>query len=162
MLIAGPRHLQAVLDKYVEHYNQHRPHRARSLRPPDCDDTTMAPVTDMATTPRKGLGLMGLVVFLPGLFVAGAKAFGALSGVTGPPAAARESTRFVVCLLLGMSVSAFLAVHVVLRFQSVGVLRLMLPCVVSGAPLAAVPGQRRRAVRGDDVGIERLCGGDAR
>jgi hypothetical protein len=30
MLIAGPRHLRAVLDEYVAHYNRHRPHRARN------------------------------------------------------------------------------------------------------------------------------------
>ena len=34
MLIAGQRHLSAVLDEYVAHYNQHRPHRALNLRPP--------------------------------------------------------------------------------------------------------------------------------
>jgi Integrase core domain len=28
MLIAGQRHPRAVLDEYVAHYNQHRPHRA--------------------------------------------------------------------------------------------------------------------------------------
>ena len=28
MLIAGPRHLCAVLDEYAAHYNRHRPHRA--------------------------------------------------------------------------------------------------------------------------------------
>jgi hypothetical protein len=38
MLIAGPRHLRDVLDEYAAHYNQHRPHRARNLRPPDADD----------------------------------------------------------------------------------------------------------------------------
>ena len=32
MLIIGPRHLRAVLDEYVAHYNQHRPHRAGNLR----------------------------------------------------------------------------------------------------------------------------------
>ncbi|MDQ2816343.1 MAG: transposase, partial [Actinomycetota bacterium] len=48
MLIAGPRHLRVVLDEYVSHYNQHRPHRARSLRPPDGDSIT-APVTDLET-----------------------------------------------------------------------------------------------------------------
>jgi putative transposase len=48
MLIAGPRHLQTVLDEYVAHYNQHRPHRARNLRPPD-GDTIAAPVTALAT-----------------------------------------------------------------------------------------------------------------
>ena len=48
MLIAGPRHLRAVLDEYVAHYNHHRPHRARNLRPPDDDDNTTAPATDLA------------------------------------------------------------------------------------------------------------------
>jgi putative transposase len=33
-LIAGPRHLRAVLDQYAAHYNRHRPHQARNLRPP--------------------------------------------------------------------------------------------------------------------------------
>jgi putative transposase len=49
MLIAGLRHLRSVLDEYVAHYNQHRPHRARNLRPPDCDDSITASVADLAT-----------------------------------------------------------------------------------------------------------------
>ena len=49
MLIAGPRHLRAVLDEYAAHYNQHRPHRARNRRPRDSDDITTAPVTDLTT-----------------------------------------------------------------------------------------------------------------
>ena len=49
MLIAGQRHLRAVLDEYAAHYNQHRPHRARNLRPPDSNDITTAPVTNLAT-----------------------------------------------------------------------------------------------------------------
>ena len=44
MLIAGQRHLRAVLDEYVAHYNRHRPHRARNLRSPDSGDI----VTDRA------------------------------------------------------------------------------------------------------------------
>jgi putative transposase len=48
ILIAGPRHLRAVPDEYVAHYNGHRPHRARSLRPPD-GDGVKAPVADLAT-----------------------------------------------------------------------------------------------------------------
>lgn len=43
MLIAGQWHLRAVLDEYVRHYNQHRPHRARNVRPPRTDETTPAP-----------------------------------------------------------------------------------------------------------------------
>lgn len=56
MLIAGPRHLRAVLDEYVAHYNQHRPHRARSLLPPDRDNSGTGPVTglDAADTTPKG------------------------------------------------------------------------------------------------------------
>jgi transposase InsO family protein len=49
MLIAGPRHLRAVLDEYTSHYNQHRPHRARSLRPPDGDDIPAVSATDLRT-----------------------------------------------------------------------------------------------------------------
>jgi transposase InsO family protein len=59
MLIAGPRHLRAVLDEYVLHFNRHRPHRGRNLRPPDHNDAIAAPVTDLATARvrrRKVLG----------------------------------------------------------------------------------------------------------
>jgi putative transposase len=48
ILIAGPRHLRAVIDAYVAHYNRHRPHRARNLRPPAHDDSTTVPVADLA------------------------------------------------------------------------------------------------------------------
>jgi transposase InsO family protein len=48
MLIAGPQHLRTVLDEYAAHYNRHRPHRGRNLRPPDCDDITMAATSDLA------------------------------------------------------------------------------------------------------------------
>ena len=48
MLISGPRHLRAVLEEYVAHYNRHRPHRARNLRPPDSGDIATDPVTDLA------------------------------------------------------------------------------------------------------------------
>ena len=48
MLIAGPRHLRAVLDEYAAHCNRHRPHRGRNLRPPDCHDITMAATSDLA------------------------------------------------------------------------------------------------------------------
>jgi putative transposase len=33
---------------HVAHCNRHRPHPARNLRPPDCDDSITAPVTDLA------------------------------------------------------------------------------------------------------------------
>jgi len=34
MLILGRRHLVAVLDEFVDHYNTHRPHRALDQVPP--------------------------------------------------------------------------------------------------------------------------------
>jgi hypothetical protein len=37
------------LDEYVAHYNRHRPHRARNLRPPDCGDSITASVAELAT-----------------------------------------------------------------------------------------------------------------
>jgi putative transposase len=49
MLIAGSRHLRAVLDEYTAHCNRHRPHRARNLRPPDRADITAAAATDLTT-----------------------------------------------------------------------------------------------------------------
>jgi transposase InsO family protein len=37
LLIVGPRHLDAVLREYLQHYNAHRPHRALHQRPPVAD-----------------------------------------------------------------------------------------------------------------------------
>jgi len=48
MLIAGPRHLNAVLDQDAVHYNEHRPHRARSLRPPSAAEIAPAVITNLA------------------------------------------------------------------------------------------------------------------
>ena len=59
MLIAGPRHLHAVLEEYAAHYNQHRPHRARNLRPPDCDDLTMAEISDLTTARIRRRSVLG-------------------------------------------------------------------------------------------------------
>jgi putative transposase len=62
LLIAGSRHLRAVLDEYAAHYNRHRPHRARNLRPPDCADITTVAVTDLTTaTIRRREVLGGLI-----------------------------------------------------------------------------------------------------
>ncbi len=35
LLIVGRRHLEHVVRVYVRHYNEHRPHRALGLAPPD-------------------------------------------------------------------------------------------------------------------------------
>jgi hypothetical protein len=52
MLITGPRQLRAVLNEYAAHYNDHRPHRARNLRPPGAAENTPALIADLATPGR--------------------------------------------------------------------------------------------------------------
>ena len=59
MLITGPRHLHAVLDEYVGHYNEHRPHRSRDLRPPDYGSITMAKITDSTTAKTRRRRVLG-------------------------------------------------------------------------------------------------------
>jgi len=45
LLILNQRHLERVLRVFVQHYNCHRPHRARNLRPPDPAHPTLQPVS---------------------------------------------------------------------------------------------------------------------
>jgi len=35
MIVSGRRHLERVLDEYIDHYNHERPHRGLQLHPPD-------------------------------------------------------------------------------------------------------------------------------
>jgi putative transposase len=48
MLITGPQHLHVVLDEYAVHYNEHRPHRGRNLRPPGSDENAPPVRVDVA------------------------------------------------------------------------------------------------------------------
>jgi transposase InsO family protein len=59
MLIAGPRHLRAVLDEYAVHYNEHRPHRVRNLRPPGAAGSVPALITDLAATEIRRRRILG-------------------------------------------------------------------------------------------------------
>lgn len=59
MLIVGPRHLRAVLGEYVGHFNRHRPHRARNLRPPAHDGSITDPVTDLAVARMRRRNVLG-------------------------------------------------------------------------------------------------------
>lgn len=56
MLIVGQRHLRVVLDEYVAHYSQHRPHRARNLSPPRATNTPHAADPGRRTMRRRILG----------------------------------------------------------------------------------------------------------
>ncbi|MGH3159633.1 MAG: integrase core domain-containing protein [Streptosporangiaceae bacterium] len=59
MLITGSRHLRAILDEYVAHYNRHRPHRARNLRAPDSHDATTTVISDMRTAEIRRQRVLG-------------------------------------------------------------------------------------------------------
>jgi putative transposase len=59
MLIAGPRHLRAVLDEYVAHYNRRRPHRATNLRPPDSGDNATVPAATLVTARIRRRDVLG-------------------------------------------------------------------------------------------------------
>src|SRR6266542_1541407 len=58
ILILGRRHLEHVLRLYRQHYNEHRPHRARRLLPPDGGDP--APLNTVPCLHRRDL-LGGLI-----------------------------------------------------------------------------------------------------
>jgi putative transposase len=64
MLIWGRRHLERVLDEYVRHYNDQRPHRGLQLRPPSSIDIVPIPtssVVAVADRVRRRDRLGGLV-----------------------------------------------------------------------------------------------------
>jgi putative transposase len=46
ILILGRRHLEHVLRVYRQHYNEHRPHRALRLQPPEGRNPTPLHATD--------------------------------------------------------------------------------------------------------------------
>jgi putative transposase len=61
ILIYNPRHLLAILEEYVRHDNQHRPHQGREQRPPALE-TSPAPVTDLtAVRVRRRRVLNGMI-----------------------------------------------------------------------------------------------------
>jgi hypothetical protein len=58
LLVAGERHLRAVLTGYETHYNGHRPHQSREQRPPIHDP---GQVIDLTATIRRRQVLGGLI-----------------------------------------------------------------------------------------------------
>ena len=63
LLILGRRHLQHVLTSYVQHFNEHRPHRSLQQRPPLAaanGEQAIAEVIDFDRVRRRDL-LGGLI-----------------------------------------------------------------------------------------------------
>jgi putative transposase len=61
ILVYGQRHLMAMLDEYVDHYNDHRPHQSRDQRPPTADDLPAPVINLSATRVRRSKILNGLI-----------------------------------------------------------------------------------------------------
>ncbi|MEV4400360.1 integrase core domain-containing protein [Nonomuraea sp. NPDC049607] len=58
LLIHGERHLRKVLTEYEHHFNHHRPHQGRTLRPPLHDPSE---VIDVATPIHRRRTVTGLI-----------------------------------------------------------------------------------------------------
>jgi hypothetical protein len=56
ILVAGPRHLEAVLAEYIDHYNTHRPHRSFAQHPPDPQPHPPPPSDTVRVLRRDRLG----------------------------------------------------------------------------------------------------------
>jgi transposase InsO family protein len=56
MLITGERHLRLVLSEYIDHYNQHRPHRTLQQSPPAGRPHPPAPSANVRVLRRDRLG----------------------------------------------------------------------------------------------------------
>jgi hypothetical protein len=79
--------------------------------------------------PLKGTGPVGLLLLVPGAFLALRRCL--------KPAGA-EQTRLAAALVLLFTVSAFVMIHIVFRWQKVGLLRLMPAFSIVAAPLFAL------------------------
>ncbi len=83
--------------------------------------------------PRQGCGWVGPLFLLPGVILAAGRCLGIRRFTPG----GTESTRFATGLLLLFAVGSFVIAHAVLRWQQVGVLRLMPAFSILGASLCA-------------------------
>ena len=61
LLIFGPSHLRRVLEDYVSHYNQHRPHRSLDQRPPELRTVPTIEVDSCPGPVRRCVVLGGLI-----------------------------------------------------------------------------------------------------
>lgn len=82
--------------------------------------------------PMRGLGLVGILVIAPAFFIGLARSVSSLkTKALSPPS-------LNTVLLVVMVLAAFIVTHLVLRWQTIGLVRLMFPIVVLGCALAAL------------------------
>ncbi len=82
--------------------------------------------------PGQGFGLLGILFFVPGLIAGIAHA--CRRRPPGPSGEGFPASGVLALITLG----SCLTCYVVLRWQSIGLARLMIPCAVTGMPLAAL------------------------
>jgi hypothetical protein len=84
--------------------------------------------------PGTSFGLLGSMIFLPSLVFAGWMSLRIpRAGSWLTPGQSLQNTRVLLLLTIG----SFATYHAFLRWQTIGISRLMLPCLTVGAPLAA-------------------------
>ncbi|MEU7003936.1 integrase core domain-containing protein [Nonomuraea sp. NPDC046570] len=67
LLVHGERHLRQILAEYEDHYDQHRPHQAMSLRPPMHDPAREADLTAQIRRRPAVSGLISGIAELPNI-----------------------------------------------------------------------------------------------
>lgn len=103
------------------------------------EDQTYYAFSDESLRPGKGMGLVGLFVLVPGLIV------GTILCFRRPSHCAENVNRrkAVLALLVVLS-GSILTFYAVLRWQQVGLTRMMLPILVAGIPLCGLLLDNRR------------------
>jgi hypothetical protein len=97
------------------------------------DDGHFFSFKEQALTPLKGLGLLGIAYFVPGVIWTLVRLLSGKSWLAKP----LPSPTFNSIMLVSLAIGAFVMCHVVLRWQAIGLVRLMFPFVIAGAPLGA-------------------------
>ena len=97
------------------------------------------PYYSFEADPMKGFGPLGIILLIPGLIVGVALSIRALR--KSPTSIGTPALN--VLTLTTLAIAAFVMVHLVLRWQSIGMVRLMFPILVAAAPLTALLLERR-------------------
>jgi hypothetical protein len=89
--------------------------------------------------PQRGLGILGIAFFIPALILGSSRSLSLLRH--GPTALSPHA--FTILALALLAIAAFVVCHVLLRWPTIGLLRLMFPFLIAGAPLTALLFERK-------------------